>query len=65
MGATPRDQQADALAPPPTDLVHAEIAALEARPSQLRGPSILQLYLGEPQEVAKVAVSPLLYAWQK
>ena len=46
-GAAPRGQD-----PRATDQVSAAIAVLEARLSQLRGPSIPQLSLGELQRVA-------------
>ena len=62
VGAVPRAQPAEEQAQAPADQVHAEIIALEARLSQLRGPSSPKLSMGE---LHKVAGSPLLYAWQK
>ena len=56
-GVAPRGQD-----PQATDRVRAEIAVLEARLSQLRGPSIPQLSLGELQRVAN---TQLHYAWQR
>ena len=55
-GAAPRGQ-----GPQTTDPVRAEIAVLEARLAQLRGPSVPQLSLGELQRVANMQ---LHYAWQ-
>ena len=46
----------------PTDQLCAEIAALEARLSQLRGPSTPSLSLRELQRVAN---TQLHYAWQR
>ena len=51
-----------AQGPQSTDPVQAEIAVLEARLAQLRGPSVPQLPLGELQRVANVQ---LCYAWQR
>ena len=51
-----------AQGPQSTDPVRAEIAALEARLAQLRGPSVPQLSLGELQRIANVQ---LRYAWQR
>ena len=62
VGAVPRAQPAKEPHQAPADQVHAEIAAVEARLSELRGPSSPKLSLGELQ---KVASSPLPYAWQK
>ena len=61
VGATPRAQTADEPQKTHTDQVHAEIAALEAHLSQLHGPSVPKLSLGEPQRVAN---GPLPYTWQ-
>ena len=46
----------------PADLIRAEIAALEARLSQLRGPSTPPRSLGELQRVAN---TQLHYVWQR
>ena len=56
-GAAPRGQDPQAIT-----RVRAEIAALEARLSRLRGPSVPQLSLGELQRVAN---TQLQYAWQR
>ena len=56
-GAAPRGR-----GPQTTDPVWAEIAVLEARLAQLRGPSVPQLSLGELQRVANMQ---LHYAWQR
>ena len=55
-GAAPRGQDPEA-----TDRVRAQIAVLEARLLQLRGPSGPQLSLGKLQ---RVATTPLHYAWR-
>ena len=51
-----------AQGPQSTNPARAEIAALEARLAQLRGPSVPQLSPGELQRVANVQ---LRYAWQR
>ena len=59
----PRAQASPASGQDPqaTDRVRAEIAVLEVQFSQLRGPSIPQLSLGELQCMAN---TQLQYAWQ-
>ena len=56
-GAAPAAQ-----GPQSADPVRTEIAALEARLAQLRGPSVPQLSLSELQRIANVQ---LRYAWQR
>ena len=61
-GAAPRGTLVPAPQQQPTDHIRAEIAALEARLSQLRGPSTPPPSLGELQRVAN---TQLHYAWQR